>query len=285
MSAKPRLFSAARGDLRSPLLRWSVQAAAALTLAIFVLLIGYIVGHGVPCLNRDMFAWHYTSENVSMLPAVIVTVLTVLLSLLFAVPVGIGAAVYLTEYVRAGNPLVNVIRLAAECLTGIPSIIFGLFGFMFFVTACRMGFSLLAGSLTLALMVLPVIMRSTEEALRAVPDLWREGSFALGAGRLRTVFRVILPAAAPGITAGVLLSIGRIFGESAALLYTAGTVAAVPQSWFSSGRTLSVHLYALLCEGLHVDAAYATALVLLVITLCVNLGSRLVMSYFARESA
>ena len=174
-------------------------------------------------------------------------------------------------------------RLTTESLAGIPSIVYGLFGFLLFVVACGMGFSILGGALTLAVMVLPLIMRTTEEALKSVPDSWREGSFALGAGRLRTIFRVVLPAAVPGILSGVILSIGRIVGESAALLYTAGTVAAMPESLLSSGRTLSVHMYALLSEGLYVNEAHATALVLLIVVLLINFASSAVAALLVRE--
>lgn len=192
------------------------------------------------------------------------------LSLLIAGPLGILAAVYLVEYAKKGNKLVSVIRITAETLTGIPSIVYGLFGMLFFVTTLKWGFSMLAGAFTLAIMVLPVIMRTTEEALLSVPDMYREASFGLGAGKLRTIFVVILPSAVPGILSGVILSIGRIVGETAALMYTAGTVAELPSSVMSSTRTLSVHMYALSNEGLYTDQAYATAVVLLLIVLLIN---------------
>ena len=156
----------------------------------------------------------------------------------FAIPFGVGSAIYLVEYAKKGNKLVKVVRVTAETLTGIPSIVYGLFGMLFFVTALHWRFSILAGACTLAIMVLPVILRTTEEALMAVPDSFREGSFGLGAGKLRTIFKIILPSAVPGILSGVILSVGRIVGETAALMYTAGTVAAIPDSLFSSGRTL-----------------------------------------------
>ena len=189
---------------------------------------------------------------------------------MIAGPLGILAAVYLVEYAKKGNKLVSVVRVTAETLTGIPSIVYGLFGMLFFVTALQWGYSMLAGAFTLAIMVLPVIMRTTEEALLAVPDMYREASFGLGAGRLRTIFVVILPSAVPGILSGVILAIGRIVGETAALMYTAGTVAEMPKSVMSSTRTLSVHMYTLASEGLHIDAAYATAVVLLVVVLFIN---------------
>lgn len=205
-----------------------------------------------------------------MFPAIINTIFMIMLSLLVAGPLGIFAAVYLVEYAKKGNKLVSVVRVTAETLTGIPSIVYGLFGMLFFVTTLRWGYSMLAGAFTLAIMVLPVIMRTTEEALLTVPDTYREASFGLGAGKLRTIFVVILPSAVPGIFSGVILSIGRIVGETAALMYTAGTVAELPDSVMSSTRTLSVHMYSLASEGLYVNQAYATAVVLLVIVLAIN---------------
>ena len=193
-----------------------------------------------------------------------------LLSLLIAVPLGVCAAIYLVEYAGRGSRLVGLVRLTAETLSGIPSIVYGLFGALFFVGALHWGLSLLSGACTLSIMILPLIMRTTEEALRAVPDSFREGSFGLGAGRLRTVFRIVLPSAVPGILAGVILGIGRVVGESAALIYTAGTVPEVAESLFDSARTLSVHMYALSNEGLHIDQTYATAVVLLVIVVGIN---------------
>ena len=187
-----------------------------------------------------------------------------------AVPVGVLSAVYLAEYAKRGSNLVKLIRVTVETLSGIPSIVYGLFGFLAFVIALKWEYSFLAGSITLAIMVLPVIMRTTEEAILSVPDSFREGSFGLGAGRLRTVFKIVLPSAVPGILAGVILAIGRIVGESAALIFTAGTNPVVPDSLFASTRTLSVHMYALMNEGLYTEQAYATAVVLLVVVILIN---------------
>ena len=237
-----------------------VLLAAAITIIALVYLLVYILVNGVPYLNADLFSWTYTSENVSVVPAIINTVIMALISLLFAIPFGIGSAIYLVEYAKKGNKLVKVVRVTAETLTGI----------LFFVTALHWRFSILAGACTLAIMVLPVILRTTEEALMAVPDSFREGSFGLGAGKLRTIFKIILPSAVPGILSGVILSVGRIVGETAALMYTAGTVAAIPKNLFSSGRTLAVHMYVLASEGLHVDQAYATAVVLLILVILIN---------------
>lgn len=247
-----------------------VCLSALVCAAILVYLIVYIVVRGVPNLTLDLFALEWNSENQSMVPALFNTVIMVLLSLLMAAPVGIFAAIYLVEYAKRGSRVVSVIRLTAETLSGIPSIVYGLFGYILFVLTLKWGFSLLAGAITLAIMVLPTIIRTTEEALMAVPDTYREGSFGLGAGRVRTVFRVVLPSAVPGILAGIILAIGRIVGESAALIFTAGTAAAVPGSPFDSARTLSVHMYCLMSEGLYTKQAYATAFVLLVLVVGIN---------------
>ena len=217
-----------------------------------------------------LFDWKYTSDNQSMLPAIINTLIMVVLSLLLAVPLGVFAAIYLVEYAKRGNKAVKLIRLTAETLSGIPSIVYGLFGFIVFVISLGWSYTLLAGVITLAIMILPLIMRTTEEALIAVPDSYREGSFGLGAGKLRTVFRIVLPPAVPGIAAGVVLAIGRIVGESAALIFTSGTNAVVATSLFDSASTLSVHLYALLTEGLYTEQAYAVACVLLFMVIGIN---------------
>lgn len=266
-------FAATKKDPLSRFLSACVWGAALLTGAVLLLLIGYILVKGVPHLTPSLFSWEYDSVNVSMLPALINTLLMTALALCFATPVGIFSAVYLTEYAKRSNRLVGLIRITAETLAGIPSIVYGLFGLLFFVTQLRWGLSVLAGAATLAVMILPLMMRTTEEALRSVPDSYREGSFGLGAGKLRTVFRIVLPPAVPGILAGVILATGRIVGETAALIYTAGTVAKVPSGGdflFDSTRTLSTHMYLLSNEGLHVDEAYATAVVLLIIVVAIN---------------
>ncbi len=247
-----------------------VILSAVITAAIIMSITGYVLIKGVPNLRLDMFAWKYTSENVSMMPAIINTIIVTVVSLLMAVPLGVFSAIYLVEYAGRGNKLVEVVRITAETLAGIPSIVYGLFGFLMFVIYLNMRYSLLAGCLTLSIMILPLIMRTTEEALKAVPDTYREGSFGLGAGRLRTVFKVVLPSAMPGILSGVILSIGRIVGETVALIYTAGTVTGAAENLMSSGRTLSVHMYSLLSEGLYMKQAYGTAVVLLVMVVIIN---------------
>ena len=259
---------------RSPLsglLFLLVCLSALITVTVLVFLIIYILYNGIPNLTLPgLFDWEYNSQNVSMMPAIINTVIMTALSLLLAVPLGVFSAIYLVEYARRGNKLVKVVRITAETLSGIPSIVYGLFGYVLFVLTLDWGYTLLSGAITLAIMILPLIMRTTEEALLSVPDSFREASFGLGAGRLRTVFKIVLPSAVPGILAGVILAIGRIVGESAALIFTAGTNPVVPDSLFASTRTLSVHMYALMNEGLYTEQAYATAVVLLVVVILIN---------------
>lgn len=260
----------------SILLQGLVYGAAVLTFTVLFFLVAYIVLKGVPHIRLDLFAWAYNTENVSLMPAFINTIIITVVSLVIAVPIGIFSAIYLVEYAKRGNKLVNVIRITAETLSGIPSIVYGLFGMLLFVTALKWRNSILAGSFTLAIMMLPLIMRTTEEALKSVPDSYREGSYGLGAGKLRTVFRIVLPTAIPGILAGVILAIGRIVGETTALIYTAGTVAEVPNSLMDSGRTLAVHMYTLSSEALYMDQAYATAVILLIVVIGINSLSSLV---------
>ena len=267
----------------SAVFRTAVMLSAVITAAAALLVLVYILYNGIPGLTlKGMFSWQYDSQNVSMLPAIINTGIMTLLSLTMAVPMGVMAAIYLAEYAKRGNPLINIIRIMAETLAGIPSIVYGLFGYILFVITLGWGYTLLSGAITLAVMILPLIMRTTEEALMSVPDSYREGSFGLGAGRLRTIFRIIIPAAVPGIAAGVILSIGRIVGESAALIFTAGTYPAVPDSLFASTRTLAVHMYALLTEGLYEKQAYATAVVLLVMVGLINAASGILAKRLAK---
>lgn len=256
--------------VESILLKILIYAAAVVTFAVLLFLLAYILINGVPHLKPSLFSLEYNTENASLMPALINTVIMTVLSLIIAIPFGIFSAIFLVEYAKKGNKFVGVIRLTAETLSGIPSIVYGLFGMLFFVTALGWGYSILAGAFTMSIMILPLIMRTTEEALKAVPDTYREGSFGLGAGKLRTIFRIVLPAAVPGIMAGVILAIGRIMGETAALMYTAGTVPEMASSPMDSGRTLAVHMYNLSSEGLYMDQAYATAVVLLVVVVGMN---------------
>ena len=262
-----------RGYLRHPgslLLRLLCVLSAVITGGVLLLVAGYVLCKGIPYLKPSMFAPVYNSENVSMLPALFNTIWMTLLSLAIAAPLGVGGAIYLVEYAPRKSRLVQLVRVTAETLSGIPSILYGLFGMIFFVTTLRWSYSLLSGALTLAIMVLPLILRTTEEALLAVPDSYREGSLALGAGKLRTVMKVVLPPASGGIFAGIILATGRIVGETAALIYTAGTVAQFAVNPMSSGSTLAVHVYVLSGEGLHVGEAYATAVILMLIVFLMN---------------
>lgn len=256
--------------IESIILKVLIYAAAAITFAVLLFLLAYILINGVPNLKPSLFSLEYNTENASLMPALINTVIMTLLSLVIAIPFGIFSAIFLVEYAKKGNRFVGIIRLTTETLQGIPSIVYGLFGMLFFVTALGWGYSILAGAFTMSIMILPLIMRTTEEALKAVPDTYREGSFGLGAGKLRTIFRIVLPAAVPGIMAGVILAIGRIMGETAALMYTAGTVPDIAATPMSSGRTLAVHMYNLSSEGLYMDQAYATAVILLVVVVAMN---------------
>ena len=267
----------------SLLLRILVILSAIITAEVVLFIIGYILYHGVPNLAMPgLFSWKFTAENQSMMPAIINTVIMIALTLMLAVPIGVFAAIYLVEYSKRGNRFVKIIRITAETLSGIPSIVYGLFGYIVFVITLGWSFTLLSGVITMAIMILPLIMRTTEEALMAVPDSFREGSFGLGAGRLRTVFRIVLPSSVPGILSGVILAIGRIVGESAALIFTSGTNPVVPKSLFSSASTLSVHLYTLLNEGRYTDQAYATAVVLLIVVIIINALSSVVAKKLSR---
>ena len=276
--------------MTSKILRALVYAGATLTALVLAGIVGYILINGIPHLKPSLFEWTYTSENVSLMPALVDTILMALLALVLAVPTGVGAAIYLVEYARSTSRFVRVVRMTAETLQGIPSIIYGLFGLLFFTTMLGWGLSLMSGACTLAIMVLPVVMRTTEEALLAVPESYTQGGFALGAGHVRTIFRCVLPSALPGIVGGVLLALGRCVGEVAALLFTAGTVAQIPDfggqgifALFDSCRTLAVHMYVLASEGLHMDETYATAVVLLILVVILNMGANFAAKRLKRE--
>lgn len=259
-----------KNDPVSLLILIFVLLASVLTVLIIGFIIAYILIKGIPNIHMSLFELKYTRENVSMMPAIINTIIMTAVTLSMAVPIGVCSAIYLVEYAKRGSKFVKIIRIITETLQGIPSIVYGLFGFLMFNVALKWGYTMLGGALTLAIMILPVIMRTTEEALMAVPDSYREGSFGLGAGRLRTVYRVVLPSAMPGILSGIILGIGRVVGETAALIYTAGTLAEVPKGLMSSGRTLAIHMYALLSEGLYMEQAYATAVILLIMVVIIN---------------
>jgi len=258
-------------------------AAGLATVAVLLYLVIFILVRGIPHITPSLFALEYTPQNQSLFPALVTTVLMVIITLAIAVPFGLFTAIYLVEYASRGNRLVRIIRTTTETLAGIPSIVYGLFGYIFFCEWLGWGKSILAGCFTLAIMILPVVIRTTEESLKSIPDSYREGSFGLGAGRLRTVFRVILPSATPGIFAGVILAVGRIVGETAALLYTIGSVIQLPENLFSQGRTLALHVFTLASEGLYTDQAYATAVILLVVVLGINTASSSVERRFMQK--
>jgi len=246
-------------------------------LGILAFIVVFILVRGVPALS-----WAFLTQSPTemgraggILPAIIGTAVLSLLAVAIATPLGVGTAIYLAEYTAAG-PLTRFIRLGAESLAGIPSIIFGLFGFIFFVINLGLGWSILSGALTLAIMILPTVILTAEAAIRAVPDAYRELSFALGATRWQTVTRAVLPSALPGIFTGVMLGLGRSIGETAAVIFTAGTALRLPASAFSSVRTMAVHFYLLAREGISMKNAYGTAAILLLSILAIN-----VLSYWA----
>lgn len=277
LARKTRPSSSSHAHASSQIARGVIYAGALFTTLVLLGIVGFILVNGVPHLTPTLFEWNYTSKNVSLMPALISTLYMALLALLIAVPIGVSSAIYLVEYAKPGSRFVRAVRVTTETLQGIPSIIYGLFGMLFFTTVLGWGLSLLSGACTLAIMVLPVVMRTAEEALIAVPASYRAGGFALGAGYLRTIFRCVLPSALPGIVGGILLALGRCVGEVAALLFTAGTIAQIPDfggqgifALFDSCRTLAVHMYVLASEGLHIDETYATAVVLLVLVTLLN---------------
>lgn len=273
MSDNRVLTKAKPARISSWIFRYAVKIATLLTVLAVCLIIGYILIMGIPQIKPEMFELEYNSDNVSFMPALFNTLIVIVMAVSCSSIFGIGAAIFLNEYTNKQNFFVRIVALATETLSGIPSIVYGLFGLLFFVYYLQWGLSLLAGVCTMAIMTFPIIMRASQEALAAVPDLYREGSFGLGAGRFRTVFKIVLPAAIPGILGGIILAIGRTVGESAALIYTAGSIAAVPETVFSSTRTLAVHMYLLASEGLHIDATYATAVLLLVFVLLINFAT------------
>lgn len=249
------------------------KVAIAVTIGSLLWILLYILINGIPHLRWDLIFGPYSADNPSMSFSIVTTVILVALCLAIAAPIGICSAIYLTEYAKRGNRLVRVIRLTTETLAGIPSIVYGLFGALFFGNTLGFGYSILTGALTVSIMILPIIIRSTEEALKSVPDSYREGSFGLGASKLRTVMRIVLPSAASGIFSAVILSIGRIVGETAALIFTLGSVAKFPQTLMDSSRTLAVHMYISTRDGGMAgrNLAFATGVILIVIVLLISL--------------
>jgi len=273
-------------------LRLVTYGAITLTLFALVYIIGYILVSGVPHLRLSLFSFNPPLDSISITPAIISTLLLIVSALIIAVPLGIFAAIYLVEYAKRDNKAVKIIRLTTETLAGIPSIIYGLFGWLFLIIFLGWNQSLLAGAITVSIMVLPLIIRTTEEALKSVSDSFREGSFGLGAGRLRTVFRIVVPSAIPGILAGVILAVGRIAGETAALLLVGGSSAPsslLPNGLFGSLRPLSVHMYLLVMEPApgyfeqSTNTAYATAVILLITVAGINALSAVVAKKLAKR--
>lgn len=253
----------------SLIMRAIMYAFVLFTFSLLIWIIGSVALQGIPMLKTEMFSKEFTTKNLSMLPSIINTLTVIALTLIISVPVGVFTAIYLVEYAPRGSLFVKIVRMATETLQGIPSIVFGLFGYIFFVRVVGLGYSILSGTFTLTIMVLPLIIRATEEALIAVDDKLRQASYGLGARKLRTVFNVILPPAMNGIVSGIILAIGRIFGETAALQFTAGTyeqIAAPTQQ----GSTLAVFMYNLTAEGRHTHEAYASAFVLLIFVILIN---------------
>lgn len=234
--------------------------AAILALAVLVFLVGFILIRGVKNLTLEQFAWTYNTENVTMLPAIPQHCYDDSTFPAACCASRLFSAIYLVEYANKRGTLVGLIRITAETLSGIPSIVYGLSVCCFLRKSLKMGYSMMSGACTLAIMILPLIMRTAEEALKSVPDSYREASFGLGAGKLRTIFKIVLPSAVPGILSGVILATGRVVGETAALLFTAGTIAKVA-GLMDSGRTLAVHMYALSSEGLYMNQMYATGVI------------------------
>lgn len=278
-----RKYYELRGKPLSATIFILVVLAMLVTLCALVLVVYFICYNGITNLTPELFEWEYTTANQSMMPALVNTVLMVVYTLIIAVPIGVFAAIFLVEYSDSQSRFIRVVRMAAETLAGLPSIVYGLFGLLFFVKVLGWGYSSLSGTLTMVLMVLPLITRTTEEALVSIPLSFREGSYALGAGKLRTVFRTVLPSAVPGILSGVILAIGRVVGETAALIFTLGSMAQIipglganTDSVVTSGRTLALHVYYCFAEGKYIGQAYATAFVLLVLTLLINVVSTVV---------
>ena len=265
----------------SALLRLLCRLSVLITIFALLAIVIDLLVKGIPHLTPELFSLKYTTENQSMLPAIINTLLIALVALLVAIPIGVGGAIYLAEYAKQGK-IVSAIRFAIEILAGIPSIVYGLFGMLFFTKTLKMGYSMMSGACTLAIMILPLIMRTAEEALKSVPDSYREASFGLGAGKLRTIFKIVLPSAVPGILSGVILATGRVVGETAALLFTAGTIAKVA-GLMDSGRTLAVHMYALSSEGLYMNQMYATGVILMLIVLLINGCSGMIAKKIAKK--
>ena len=271
---------------------WSMRLlmwlAAGITAALTLFLLGYVLIKGIPNITWELLSTKpsYLTERIGILPDILNTVYIIIATLIFVLPLGVGAAIYLTEY-ATNKRLVGMIEYAAETLSGIPSIIYGLFGTLFFCQFMNLDKSLRAGALTLVIMNLPTIMRTTQESLKTVPQSYREGAFGLGAGKWRVIRTVVLPSCVEGVITGCILSVGRIVGESAALLFTAGFAHALGgfiESLSSSGATLTVALYVYATEDGNFEVAFAIAAILMILTLLINLSAGLIGKYFERKS-
>ena len=260
--------------------------ATLITAAAVVWILVYVLIQGIPNLKPELFEWRWSFDNMSMMPSLINTLVVAGLSLLIAGVIGIFAAIFMVEYAKSTNIFVKIVRVAAETLSGIPSIVFGIFGMILFTDAFGWGLTILGGSLTMAMMIMPLIMRTTEEALLAVPASFREGSYALGAGKLRTIFVIILPSAIPGIISGVILGLGRVVGETMALVFTAGSAFNIrrPAGLMSQGCTLTVYMYSLINEGnKYAGVAWAIAVVLIILTILINGAAELIGNKLKKE--
>jgi len=269
--------------IKDTILKTIIWICGLITIGILAWILTYTIANGISHLSLNFIFSEFKGDKHGIFPMILNTIYIVLLSVVISTPIGIFSAIYLVEYSKPGKML-SMIRFAIETLQGIPSIIYGLFGFIFFVTFMQFSFSLLAGALTLSIMVLPTIIRTTEEALKTVPTSYREGSLALGATKLQTIIKVVLPSAIPGILNSVILSIGRIVGETAAVYLTAGMVTRFPQSIMDSGRTLSVHLYVLANEGLSFEEAFATATILIITVAIINLITGLIAKRISKST-
>ncbi len=266
------------------IVRVQLWTLTGLTVGVLFFIILFIFSNGLP-----QISWEFLSTNPvdmgrggGILSTIVSTFYLIVIALLFAIPLGIGAAMYLTEYTREGR-VTRIIRFGIECLAGIPSIILGLFGFALFVMSFGWGWSLVSGGMTMSIMLLPTIIRTSEESFKAVPYEYREVSYSLGVGKWRTITRVVLPSALPGVVTGVVLSIARCIEETAVVIFTAGSSLRFPSSVFESGRTMAVHFYILAREGISMPKAYGTATILLMSILIINISAYLIMRFFMRR--
>lgn len=267
----------------SYILSFLVYLSVVLTFIFLIWVVGDVVIKGVPSLKPSQFEWKYTTDNVSMMPSIINTLEMVVITLIIAVPIGILSGIYMVEYAKADNRFFKLVNLMVETLQGIPSIIYGLFGYLFFGNVFGLKYTILSGALTMSIMVLPLIITSTVESLKSVPNSLREASYGLGAKKLRTVFNVVLPSASMGIFSGIVLAVGRVFGETAALMFTSGSMGNIAGP-LQSGRTMAIHMYTLQSESLHLNESYATAFVLILVVVFINAVSETLSKKLEKEN-